>query len=139
MMALLGLLAYKAFKGLTGGGKPSAKTAAPAPAPAPTPPPARAPGGTVTAGMPGNLNDLLKGGLGGLLFGIGGAGGNGYGAAGLDFGGNGSQGGYGGLLFGIGGAGGNGGLGVTPGVGGPGGFGGYYIGGINGQNGLTPA
>ena len=67
MMALLGLLAYKAFKGLTGGGKPAAK----APAPAPTPPPARAPGGTVTAGMPGpgNLNDLLKGGLGGLLAG----------------------------------------------------------------------
>jgi uncharacterized protein YidB (DUF937 family) len=71
MMALLGLLAYKAFKGLTGGGKPAAK----APAPAPTPPPARAPGGTVTAGMPGpgnlpgNLGDLLKGGLGGLLAG----------------------------------------------------------------------
>jgi uncharacterized protein YidB (DUF937 family) len=67
MMALLGLLAYKAFKGLTGGGKPAAK--APAPAPAPTPPPARVPGGTATAGMPGNLNDLLKGGLGGLLAG----------------------------------------------------------------------
>jgi uncharacterized protein YidB (DUF937 family) len=66
MMALLGLLAYKAFKGLTGGGQPAAK----APAPAPTPP-ARAPGGTVTAGMPipGNLGDLLKGGLGGLLAG----------------------------------------------------------------------
>jgi uncharacterized protein YidB (DUF937 family) len=67
MMALLGLLAYKAFKGLTGGGKPAAK--APASAPAPTPPPARVPGGTATAGMPGNLNDLLKGGLGGLLAG----------------------------------------------------------------------
>jgi uncharacterized protein YidB (DUF937 family) len=66
MMALLGLLAFKAFKGLTGGGKPAAK----APAPAPTPP-ARAPGGTVTAGMPGpgSLGDLLKGGLGGLLAG----------------------------------------------------------------------
>ena len=64
MMALLGLLAFKAFKGLTGGGKPAAK----APAPAPTPP-AHAPGGTVTAGMPGNLGDLLKGGLGGLLAG----------------------------------------------------------------------
>jgi uncharacterized protein YidB (DUF937 family) len=64
MMALLGLLAFKAFKGLTGGGKPTAK----APAPAPTPP-AHAPGGTVTAGMPGNLGDLLKGGLGGLLAG----------------------------------------------------------------------
>ncbi len=71
MMALLGLLAYKAFKGLTGSGKPAAK----APAPAPTPPPAHVPGGTVTAGMPGsgnlpgNLGDLLKGGLGGLLAG----------------------------------------------------------------------
>ena len=69
MMALLGLLAYKAFKGVTGGGKPAAK--APAPAPTPAPPPARAPGGTVAAGMPGpgNLGDLLKGGLGGLLAG----------------------------------------------------------------------
>jgi uncharacterized protein YidB (DUF937 family) len=68
MMALLGLLAYKAFKGLTSGGQPAAK--APAPAPAPTPP-AHAPGGAVTAGMPipGNLGDLLKGGLGGLLAG----------------------------------------------------------------------
>jgi uncharacterized protein YidB (DUF937 family) len=69
MMALLGLLAYKTFKGLTGGG---AKPAAKAPAPAPTPP-THAPGGTVTAGMPGglpgNLGDLLKGGLGGLLAG----------------------------------------------------------------------
>jgi uncharacterized protein YidB (DUF937 family) len=69
MMALLGLLAFKAFKGLTGsGGKPAAK----APAPAPTPP-VHAPGGAVTAGMPGglpgNLGDLLKGGLGGLLAG----------------------------------------------------------------------
>jgi uncharacterized protein YidB (DUF937 family) len=71
MMALLGLLAYKAFKGLTGGGKPAAQAPARAPAPAhaPTPPPAHAPGGTVAAGMPGNLNDLLKGGLGGLLAG----------------------------------------------------------------------
>jgi uncharacterized protein YidB (DUF937 family) len=67
MMALLGLLAYKAFKGLTGGGKPAVQ--APAPAPAPALPPAHAPGGTVTAGLPGNLNDLLKGGLGGLLAG----------------------------------------------------------------------
>jgi uncharacterized protein YidB (DUF937 family) len=66
MMALLGLLAFKAFKGLTGS-KPAA--------PAPAPPPARPAGGAVTAGMPGsaampgNLNDLLKGGLGGLLAG----------------------------------------------------------------------
>jgi uncharacterized protein YidB (DUF937 family) len=70
MMALLGLLAYKAFKGLTGGAKPAAH----APAPAPTPPTHApgstvAPGGTVAAGMPGNLGDLLKGGLGGLLAG----------------------------------------------------------------------
>jgi uncharacterized protein YidB (DUF937 family) len=69
MMALLGLLAFKAFKGLTGGSKPAAPT------PTPAPPPARPAGGTVTAGMPGsaampgNLNDLLKGGLGGLLAG----------------------------------------------------------------------
>jgi uncharacterized protein YidB (DUF937 family) len=69
MMALLGLLAYKAFKGVTGGGSKPAH--APAPAPTPAPPPARAPGGPVTAGMPGpgNLGDLLKGGLGGLLAG----------------------------------------------------------------------
>jgi uncharacterized protein YidB (DUF937 family) len=63
MMAILGLLAYKAMKGLSGGSQP-------APAPAPPPRPA---GGTVTAGMPGaaggGLGDLLKGGLGGLLAG----------------------------------------------------------------------
>jgi uncharacterized protein YidB (DUF937 family) len=69
MMALLGLLAYKAFKGLTSGGKPAVQTPAPAPTPPPSLPPAHAPGGTVTAGLPGNLNDLLKGGLGGLLAG----------------------------------------------------------------------
>jgi uncharacterized protein YidB (DUF937 family) len=69
MMAMLGLLAYKAFKGLTSGGKPAAKTAAPAPAPTPPVTHAPAPGGTVAAGMPGNLGDLLKGGLGGLLAG----------------------------------------------------------------------
>jgi uncharacterized protein YidB (DUF937 family) len=69
MMAMLGLLAYKAFKGLTSGGKPVAKTAAPAPAPTPPVTHAPAPGGTVAAGMPGNLGDLLKGGLGGLLAG----------------------------------------------------------------------
>src|SRR5580704_1217278 len=67
MMALLGLLAFKALKSL-GGSKP-----APAPQPAP---PARPAGGTVTAGMPGasgagagGISDLLKGGLGGLLAG----------------------------------------------------------------------
>jgi len=71
MMAILGLLAYKAMKGLSGSSRP-----APAPAPAP---PARPTGGTVTAGMPGaaggagggagGLGDLLKGGLGGLFAG----------------------------------------------------------------------
>ena len=61
MMAILGLIAYKAMKGLSGSGQP-----APAPQPRPT-------GGTVAAGMPGaaggGLDDLLKGGLGGLLAG----------------------------------------------------------------------
>jgi len=71
MMAILGLLAYKAMKGLSGSSRP-----APAPAPAP---PARPTGSTITAGMPGaaggaggragGLGDLLKGGLGGLLAG----------------------------------------------------------------------
>jgi uncharacterized protein YidB (DUF937 family) len=67
MMAILGLIAYKAMKGLSGSSQP-----APAPAPAP---PARPTGGTITAGMPGaaggtgGLGDLLKGGLGGLLAG----------------------------------------------------------------------
>lgn len=59
-MAILGLLAYKAIKHLTGG-QPGA---APAPAPA---------GKTVSAGLPGgsggDLGGLLKGGLGGLLAG----------------------------------------------------------------------
>jgi uncharacterized protein YidB (DUF937 family) len=61
MMAILGLIAYKAMKGLSGSGQ-----LAPAPQPRPT-------GGTVAAGMPGaaagGLGDLLKGGLGGLLAG----------------------------------------------------------------------
>jgi uncharacterized protein YidB (DUF937 family) len=57
-MAILGLLAYKAVKHLTGG----APGAAPAPAPAP--------GGAATGGgMGGDLGGLLKGGLGGLLAG----------------------------------------------------------------------
>ena len=60
-MAILGLLAWKAVKHLTGG-QPGA-----APAPAPKP-------GNVTASLPGGqegggLSDLLKGGLGGLLAG----------------------------------------------------------------------
>jgi uncharacterized protein YidB (DUF937 family) len=63
-MAILGLLAWKAVKHLTGG-QPGA--APPQPAPAPSP-------GNVTAGLPGGgmgggLGDVLKGGLGGLLAG----------------------------------------------------------------------
>jgi uncharacterized protein YidB (DUF937 family) len=61
MMAILGLIAYKAMKGLSGNSR-----AAPPPASPPRPA-----GGTVTAGMPGGggLGDVLKGGLGGLLAG----------------------------------------------------------------------
>jgi uncharacterized protein YidB (DUF937 family) len=59
-MAILGLLAWKAVKHLSGSSQPGA-----------TPAPAPAPGNTVNAGLPGNggLGDLLKGGLGGLLAG----------------------------------------------------------------------
>ncbi|MBJ7406363.1 MAG: DUF937 domain-containing protein [Bradyrhizobium sp.] len=61
-MALLGLLAWKAFKHLTAG-QPGA---APAPQPrSPLPPPTQANAG----GPGGGLGDLLKGGLGGLLAG----------------------------------------------------------------------
>jgi uncharacterized protein YidB (DUF937 family) len=57
-MAILGLLAYKAVKHLSGG----ASAASPAPTPAP--------GGTTGGGAPGGgLGDVLKGGLGGLLAG----------------------------------------------------------------------
>ena len=56
MMALIGVLAYKAFKGLTGGGQPSASS------PSGGPPP----GGTTTAGASGGgLGDILGGLLGG--------------------------------------------------------------------------
>ncbi|QOZ50469.1 YidB family protein [Bradyrhizobium sp. CCBAU 53338] len=58
-MAILGLLAWKAFKHLTAG-QPGA---APQSAPAPVPPPVN----TGTGG--GDLGDVLKGGLGGLLAG----------------------------------------------------------------------
>jgi uncharacterized protein YidB (DUF937 family) len=58
-MAILGLLAYKAVKHLTGG-QPGA-----APAPAPGANPAPSAGG----GIGGDLGGLLKGGLGGLLAG----------------------------------------------------------------------
>jgi uncharacterized protein YidB (DUF937 family) len=61
-MAILGLLAYKAVKSVTGG-QPSARPMTPGGLPT---------GGTVNAGLPGSsggLGDLLKGGLGGLLAG----------------------------------------------------------------------
>jgi uncharacterized protein YidB (DUF937 family) len=60
-MAILGLLAFKAFKHLTG----SQPGAAPAPSPAPSPANTGVPG----SGMAGGLGDVLKGGLGGLLAG----------------------------------------------------------------------
>lgn len=55
-MALLGLLAWKAFKHMTA----TQSGTAPQPSPTPAPPPVNAGGG---------LGDLLKGGLGGLLAG----------------------------------------------------------------------
>jgi uncharacterized protein YidB (DUF937 family) len=62
-MAVLGLLAYKAFKSFTGN-QPAAETVG---TPRGTQPAAR-PGGLTNAGMPGGgLGDLLSGGLGGLL------------------------------------------------------------------------
>lgn len=62
-MAVLGLLAYKAFKSFTGN-QPSAETVG---TPRGTQPAAR-PGEPTNAGMPGGgLGDLLSGGLGGLL------------------------------------------------------------------------
>ncbi|MBR0974581.1 YidB family protein [Bradyrhizobium japonicum] len=69
-MALLGLLAWKAFKHLTANQSGSA----PQPSPTPTqlPPPVNAgPGGGLggALGGSGGLGDLLKGGLGGLLAG----------------------------------------------------------------------
>ncbi|KRQ13292.1 YidB family protein [Bradyrhizobium sp. DASA03076] len=63
-MAILGLLAWKAFKHMTA----SQPGAVPQPAPTPVPPPANAgPGGALGGG--GGLGDVLKGGLGGLLAG----------------------------------------------------------------------
>ena len=61
-MALLGLLAWKAFKHLSGNQTGSAPQPSPAPTPTHLPPP-------VNAGAGGGLGDLLKGGLGGLLAG----------------------------------------------------------------------
>lgn len=57
-MAILGLLAWKAFKHFTG----NQSGTAPQTAPAPVPPP-------VNAGTGGGLGDILKGGLGGLIAG----------------------------------------------------------------------
>ena len=66
-MAILGLLAWKAFKHLTAG-QPGA---APQSSPLPPPTPANAGGGTLPGGAPGGggLSDVLKGGLGGFLAG----------------------------------------------------------------------
>lgn len=71
-MAILGLLAWKAFKHLTA----SQPGAAPQSAPAPVPPPVNAgTGGGLGGGLGGalggggGLGDVLKGGLGGLLAG----------------------------------------------------------------------
>jgi len=69
-MALLGLLAWKAFKHLTAG-QPDTAPAPQQRSPLPPPTPANT-GGNVLAGGPGasgGLSDLLKGGLGGLLAG----------------------------------------------------------------------
>lgn len=57
-MALLGLLAWKAFKHMTA----NQSGTAPQPSPTPAPPP-------VNAGAGGGLSDIFKGGLGGLLAG----------------------------------------------------------------------
>jgi uncharacterized protein YidB (DUF937 family) len=64
-MAILGLLAFKAVKHLTGG-QPGAT---PAPTPAPSPSPKAASASQPGDATGGNLGDLLKGGLGGLLAG----------------------------------------------------------------------
>lgn len=66
-MAILGLLAWKAFKHLTA----SQPGAAPQSAPAPVPPPVNAGTGGGLGGAlgGGGLGDVLKGGLGGLLAG----------------------------------------------------------------------
>jgi uncharacterized protein YidB (DUF937 family) len=59
-MAVLGLLAYKAFKSFTGN-QPAAETVG-------TPRSTQPAGGPINTGMPGGgLGDLLSGGLGGLL------------------------------------------------------------------------
>ncbi|MBB4374871.1 uncharacterized protein YidB (DUF937 family) [Bradyrhizobium sp. cir1] len=66
-MALLGLLAWKAFKHLTAG-QPGAAPAPQQRSPLPPPTPVNAGNATLPGGS-GGLSDLLKGGLGGLLAG----------------------------------------------------------------------
>jgi len=69
-MALLGLLAWKAFKHLTAGQPGTAPQTSPTPTHLPPPVNAGAGGGLGGAlGGSGGLGDLLKGGLGGLLAG----------------------------------------------------------------------
>jgi uncharacterized protein YidB (DUF937 family) len=63
-MAILGLLAFKAVKHLTGSHPGASPTPSQPPAPSPKTVSASAPGGET-----GGLSDLLKGGLGGLLAG----------------------------------------------------------------------
>jgi len=65
-MAVLGLLAYKALKSFTGSGQPSKAPAAPTPLPKP---PANPGAASASAGGAGSINDILKGGLGGVLAG----------------------------------------------------------------------
>lgn len=60
-MALIGLLAFKAIKHLSGGQQPASAGRSAGPT--------AAPGGSLGAGPGGNLADVLKGGLGGLLAG----------------------------------------------------------------------
>jgi uncharacterized protein YidB (DUF937 family) len=57
-MAILGLIAWKAFKHITASSPGATPPTAPAPAPA---------GGGMAGGMGGGLGDVLKGPLGGLL------------------------------------------------------------------------
>ena len=63
-MALLGLIAWKAFKHFT-----TSQPGSPAPAPSPTPAPASGSMGSggMSGGLGGGLDDVLKGPLGGLL------------------------------------------------------------------------
>ncbi|MGZ3289817.1 MAG: YidB family protein [Xanthobacteraceae bacterium] len=64
-MAILGLLAWKAVKHLSG----NQAGASPAPAPAPGNTAGGGMGGSLGGGLGGGLGDVLKGGLGGLLAG----------------------------------------------------------------------